>query len=172
VSAIALDAITTADAGTTAVAALRTATGKLKVVLWRLANNNVLQILHGDELVSYTHLRSGSVEAKFRTPGAVVKEGERLALAGNAGTSSGPHLHVHAVKFGANAFHLTKAEIPGVIANADSLKGPFRPMVFYGIQATTATIKPGGVAANPEFGPVRGEGFYFDPFFVAQRPPT
>lgn len=166
VSAIALDAIETSDAGITAVAALRTASGKLKIVLWRLAGNNVLQILHGDEVVTYAHLRVGSVEPEFRNPGATVNEGDRLAKAGFSGSGSSPHLHVHAVKFGADARHLSKAEIPGVINAFDTLKGPFRPLVFYGVRATSAEIKPGGPSANPEFGPVRGEGFYFDSFRV------
>jgi hypothetical protein len=49
----------------------------------------------GDGLYGmYAHLKPGSIKVK---PGDKVKRGETLALLGNSGNSTGPHLHFHVV---------------------------------------------------------------------------
>ena len=72
---------------------------------------NHFYIQHGDELVLYAHMQSG-INASLKHADAQVKAGDLLGLAGNSGSSSEPHLHIHAVKG-------TKAE-----------EGPLRPLLF------------------------------------------
>jgi hypothetical protein len=59
---------------------------------------NHFYIQHGDELVLYAHFQKGSLTSSLMNKGAVVKEGDKLGLAGNSGNSSGPHLHVHVIQ--------------------------------------------------------------------------
>ena len=59
---------------------------------------NHFYIQHGSDLVLYAHLQPGSLTQQFLQKGAVVKAGDKLGLAGNSGNSSGPHLHIHAIK--------------------------------------------------------------------------
>lgn len=63
---------------------------------------NHVHIQHGTEVVLYLHLRRGSVPERLLEVGAPVAAGEFLGRVGNSGNSSGPHLHVHAVR-GTNA---------------------------------------------------------------------
>jgi hypothetical protein len=55
-------------------------------------------IRHGTEVMLYAHLQKDSMVAQLLHVGAVVHQGDRLGLAGNSGNSSGPHLHIHAMK--------------------------------------------------------------------------
>jgi hypothetical protein len=59
---------------------------------------NHFYLQHGDHVVLYAHMQQGSLNPALLNAGAVVKRGEFLGLAGNAGNSTGPHLHVHAIK--------------------------------------------------------------------------
>ena len=59
---------------------------------------NHFYLQHGDHVVLYAHMQQGSLNPALLTAGAVAKRGEFLGLAGNAGNSSGPHLHIHAIK--------------------------------------------------------------------------
>jgi hypothetical protein len=59
---------------------------------------NHFYLQHGDHVVLYAHMQHGSLNPVLLATGAVVKRGDFLGLAGNAGNSSGPHLHVHAIK--------------------------------------------------------------------------
>lgn len=74
---------------------------------------NHFYIQHGDVIALYAHMQKGSLNGKFIKKGGVVKKGDFLGLAGNAGSSSAPHLHIHVRKE-------TSIET-----------GPFRPLVFY-----------------------------------------
>jgi hypothetical protein len=56
--------------------------------------NNEIQIDHGNGVVShYLHIQKGSVPAKFRTVGAVVKQGDQIAKVGSVGNSMTGHIH-------------------------------------------------------------------------------
>jgi hypothetical protein len=59
---------------------------------------NHFYIQHGDNIALYAHLQKGSLNPKLMTVGAMVKAGDFLGLAGNSGSSSGPHLHIHTLK--------------------------------------------------------------------------
>jgi murein DD-endopeptidase MepM/ murein hydrolase activator NlpD len=73
---------------------------------------NHFYIQHGDVIALYAHMQKGSLTDKLLKKGAEVKRGDVLGLAGNAGSSSGPHLHIHVRKE-------TTIET-----------GPFRPLLF------------------------------------------
>jgi Peptidase family M23 len=76
---------------------------------------NHYYIQHGSEVVLYAHLQLGSLPKALLVKDATVKAGDFLGLAGNTGSSSGPHLHIHAIKG-------TKPEV-----------GPLRPLPFHDI---------------------------------------
>ena len=57
-------------------------------------SGNYVTIRHGDYTVSYCHLSKSLVRK-----GAIVKPGEVVAISGNTGRSTGPHLHITA-KYG------------------------------------------------------------------------
>lgn len=61
---------------------------------------NHFYIQHGTDLVLYAHLELGSLNPQLtQSPsGAPVKTGDFLGLSDNSGNSSGPHLHIHAIK--------------------------------------------------------------------------
>ena len=59
---------------------------------------NHFYIQHGPELMLYAHLQQGSLNGDLMASEAPVKAGDFLGLAGNSGNSSGPHLHIHAIK--------------------------------------------------------------------------
>jgi len=61
---------------------------------------NHFYIQHATDLVLYAHLEQGSLNPQLtQSPsGAQVKAGDFLGLADNSGNSSGPHLHIHAIK--------------------------------------------------------------------------
>ena len=76
-------------------AALKTAGGNANCV-WCFYGGNVIVILHDANKTSgvfatrYDHLKNGSILVR---PGDKVKAGQKIAEAGSAGRSSGPHLH-------------------------------------------------------------------------------
>ena len=57
-------------------------------------SGNYIVLRHGDYTVSYCHLSKSLVRK-----GATVKPGEAVAISGNTGRSTGPHLHITA-KYG------------------------------------------------------------------------
>ena len=59
---------------------------------------NCFYIQHGPELMLYAHLQQGTLNGDLLAGGSPVKAGDFLGLAGNSGNSSGPHLHIHAIK--------------------------------------------------------------------------
>ena len=90
---------------------------------------NHFYIRHGSEVVLYAHMQKGTLNATLLKNGATVKAGDLLGLAGNAGSSSGPHLHIHAI-------HGTEAET-----------GPLRPLLFHNVFAIDpASLQPPDIA--------------------------
>ena len=75
-----------------------TQAGKDKSWTDHVGAGNHFYIRHGEELVLYAHMQSGTLPQKFLKKDAVVKAGDLLGLAGNAGSSSEPHTHIHAIK--------------------------------------------------------------------------
>ena len=75
-------------------------------------SGNHLYIQHGDEMVLYAHLQKGSLSSALLAAGAEVKAGDLLGKAGNSGSSTAPHLHVHAVQ------------------GASPESGPLRPLIL------------------------------------------
>jgi hypothetical protein len=56
--------------------------------------NNQIQVNQSDGTVAfYLHIQKGSVPAKFRTVGAVVKQGDEIAEVGSVGNSLTGHIH-------------------------------------------------------------------------------
>ncbi len=58
-------------------------------------NGNFFCIQSGEEIVLYAHMQPGTLNASLLSTGAQVQQGIFLGRAGNAGSSSGPHLHIH-----------------------------------------------------------------------------
>ncbi len=92
---------------------------------------NHFYIQHGDEVVLYAHMQEGSLNKKLLRVGAQVKAGQSLGLAGNAGSSSEPHLHIHSIKG-------TAAE-----------DGPLRPLLF----RDTFAVDPAALSFPSNAGP-------------------
>jgi hypothetical protein len=83
---------------------------------------NHFYIKHGPDLVLYDHMQPGSLSPNLMTQNAPVKAGDFLGLAGNSGNSSGPHLHIHAIK------------------GALPWQGPPRPILFRDINVIDRTV--------------------------------
>lgn len=93
---------------------------------------NKIVIRIGDELLGYFHLRQNSIPAAL-VIGAPVVAGQFIGQAGNSGSSSHPHLHMHCVKLplGETSTHL-------------------RPLLFRGIKLVERTaLDPDNFAAAP-----------------------
>jgi murein DD-endopeptidase MepM/ murein hydrolase activator NlpD len=68
---------------------LAPADGRVASVTWDQGYGRVLTINHGYGVVTrYAHLKKALVKR-----GQYVKRGETVALVGNSGRSTGPHLH-------------------------------------------------------------------------------
>jgi murein DD-endopeptidase MepM/ murein hydrolase activator NlpD len=157
VTALALTRIGENRAG----AAVRTPSGKLKIVIWRATEGNGYTILHGDEVVVYAHMQHDSLPKPLPKPGDKVKKGSVLGKVGNSGPSSGPHLHIHASKVMEDV-----SDVGKVIERyeAGKLVTAFRPMPFHGVQATLTKHAVDG--DNNWFGEVVDQGFYFEPYAI------
>jgi peptide methionine sulfoxide reductase MsrB len=83
---------------------------------------NHFYIRHGSEVVLYAHMQKGTLNPNLLMPNAPVKAGDYLGLAGNAGSASEPHLHIHAING-------TEAE-----------SGPLRPLLFHDIFAVDPSL--------------------------------
>ncbi len=83
---------------------------------WQNYNNgaagNHFYIQHGANMALYAHMQRGTLNAALLQIGKVVKKGDFLGYAGNSGSSTGPHLHIHIRK------------------ETDIETGPFRPLLF------------------------------------------
>jgi murein DD-endopeptidase MepM/ murein hydrolase activator NlpD len=153
-------------------AAIRTTSGKLKVVLFQAADGNGYNILHGNEVVSYVHLEQHSLPHPRPKPGDKVKKGAVLGRAGHSGSSSGPHLHIQAAKVtnvpdvDQNDKVAYKAYTDKVIKlfAAGKLQTAMRPMPFHGVQATLRENVIDG--DNNWFVEVVDQGFYFKNYAI------
>jgi hypothetical protein len=91
---------------------------------------NHFYIQHGSDLALYAHLQAGSLNSSLTSgphangTGAAVTKGQLLALAGNSGNSSEPHLHIHVLR----------ATVPW--------GGPLRPVPFNGINVLDLSLVP------------------------------
>jgi Peptidase family M23 len=83
---------------------------------------NHFYIQHATDLVLYAHMQPGSLNPQLLSNGAPVKAGDFLGLAGNSGNSSGPHLHIHAIKA------------------TQPWQGPPRPILFQDIFVIDRTV--------------------------------
>jgi murein DD-endopeptidase MepM/ murein hydrolase activator NlpD len=138
--------------------AVRTQTGKLKIVLWKLTEGNGYKILHGDEVVKYHHMQHESLKPLKLKPGDKVKKGAVLGKVGNSGSSDGPHLHIHAAKvIGAH----TVNEMIELEAK-DKLVTEFRPLPFHGVKATLREHSND----DDEFVEVVDQGFYYKRYAI------
>jgi hypothetical protein len=149
----------------TIVTAVRTAAGRLKVILWQYTASNLIAVLHGSEIVYHVHLRQGSIpDALLADAPVAVKRGDLLGRMGNSGSSSGPHLHIHAVRVRPELLG-DLAALRARVAAGESV-GPLRPLQFHGVQGVRrAGAKPGGGAANPVT-TFAGHGAYFESYVV------
>ena len=146
----------------TMVTALRTSTGVLKVNLYQFTDSNLINVLYGDEMMSYVHLRYGSIPDGL-VAGSPVHKGDEIAKMGHSGKSSGPHLHIH----------LTKV-YPELVQDHDKLRqaleagedvGVFRPMQWRNVQVVRkAGAKPDW--ADNAWSDVDGQGTYFEDYLV------
>jgi murein DD-endopeptidase MepM/ murein hydrolase activator NlpD len=139
---------------------VRTGSGQLKIITWFLGSGggNSLLILHGDELVLYAHMRNGSVDPAVAEVGATVKSGQFLGRAGNSGSSSGPHLHIHAVQAptGMTPQQMIEAD------EKDALDGlVYRPLPFHNAQAMRLADVKHNNQNNP-FAVLNNQGVYFE----------
>lgn len=154
-------------AQTTMVTVVRTASGLARLILWQLTGSNELRILHGEEIVTFSHLKQGSFKGKFKSLPAAVQAGQYLAQAGNSGAAAGPHLHMQAdrVRDG----YLGPANVDKLVEyirlhrSIGAITVP-RPMQFTGASAMIVekVTQPG---PNP-FGEVDGFGAYFNAYCV------
>jgi len=58
---------------------------------------NHFYVKQGNVTVLYAHMQPGTLNSSLLHVGAPVTKGTKLGLAGNAGSSTNPHLHVHAM---------------------------------------------------------------------------
>jgi len=119
------------------------ADGKVEIAGPVSGFGNHVRIQHAGYETSYSHL-SEIPEAIH--PGAEVKQGDIIALSGNTGLSTGPHLHFE--------FYLNRAAVDPLShlgselqTAAASLKGPVIATTAAGARAPGAT--PGEIAAFP-----------------------
>lgn len=116
---------------------------------------NHFYIQHGDELVLYAHLQLGTLPTSLKQADAPVAAGEYLGLVGNSGNSSGPHIHLHAIK-GTQAWQGPPRPLPfrlaGTIGQAQASGAPMTPpwvdFAGRGIPAEQALIWPGELPYN------------------------
>jgi WD40 repeat protein len=146
---------------------VRTAGGNLKIITWWIGHGggNSLVILHGNCRVLYAHFKDGTVDPKVAYPGAPVAAGQFLGRMGNSGSSSGPHLHIHASRVSS---FLTVQEAIDLEAQGALPIIAYRPIPFHGARTMRLNaIQPGG-EANPAntFSAMQGHGVYFERFGI------
>ncbi len=121
---------------------------------------NHFYIQHGENIALYAHMQKGTLNPALTQVGKVVKKGDFLGLAGNSGSSSGPHLHIHVRKETTiesgpfrpllfnTGFAISKSSFASLVSNAD-----WTPLTAHGLPGyagTRAFIWPSG--AKPFYG--------------------
>jgi hypothetical protein len=150
----------------TLVTAVRTQEGRLKVILWQYTDSNLIYVLYGNEMVCHVHLRQGSIpDALLADAPVPVERGDLIGRMGHSGRSSGPHLHIHALR----VFQHLLGDLPALRAKvaAGGTVGAFRPLQFRGVQGMRYV--QGGVEPGAGQNPVTtfdGHGAYFDTYVV------
>lgn len=66
-------------------------------------SGNHLTIQYGSEVVTYCHLKKGTIPAKLKLPDAPVKKGEMIGRVGNTGNATNPHTHIECERQSDNA---------------------------------------------------------------------
>lgn len=117
---------------------------------------NHLNIRHGGLVGLYAHMQKGSIPSKFLSKKAIVKKGDFLGYAGNAGNSTGPHLHIHVKSY--NDDNTTDGEWlrplefnNGFVIGRDNYASPFSNVAWSalnkegitGLQGKSSFIYPG-----------------------------
>lgn len=84
---------------TTLVSVIRKNDGFAKVILWQYSDNNVMRIRYGNEIVTYAHLKAGSIPPGLKPPAdnvsIPVNANTPVGEMGNSGSGGGPHMHIH-----------------------------------------------------------------------------
>lgn len=95
------------------------------ITIKEAAGNYIIQDLGGGFSALYAHLQPGSLKVK---QGDAVKKGDVIALLGNSGNTTGPHLHFHVIKgntpLGSDGvpYVIDKFAITGTAISEDSLE--------------------------------------------------
>jgi hypothetical protein len=143
----------------TCAVAVRTASGKLKLILWRQPKTNKILVLYGDECVLYAHLKKGSARVKA---GDKVKKGTRLAEVGFSGSTSVPHLHIQCNKVNIDSRSQSPAQLTDIKNETLMIpSGSPRPMLFHGVSALATSDLGHAGWENGPFVNVEDKGFYF-----------
>ena len=94
-----------------------------------------------------------------------MRKGERIGRMGHSGRSSGPHLHIHALRVRPDLLR----DLPLLcekVRRGDDDVGALRPLQFRGVATVhDLVVFPGGAAANPVT-MMDGHGAYFDTYVV------
>jgi hypothetical protein len=114
---------------------------------------NFFLIQHGDEVAWYGHLREDSLNPLFTSINATVKAGDQLALCGNTGSSSAPHLHVQVTRNGDpmplhfNGVHLV--ERAAFVSNPPG-NMPWIALSGHGLSPSTTAVWPSALRRRGE----------------------
>lgn len=133
---------------------------------------NNITIRHGTEVVTYCHLRKGSMPDALKNKGTRVSEGQLLGRAGNTGNSTNPHTHIECER--ASDFALRPLPFrSGWVIDRSKLsppggKGPWFRLQSHGICKDAVSIWPASTAPGfpvPTVG-ISMEGDWANSFFI------
>jgi hypothetical protein len=132
-------------------------------------NGNFFTIATGNETVLYAHMQEGSLNEGLLSEGTQVNTGDFLGLAGNSGSSSRPHLHIHACRTNTADHSWDDLARPMVFRNAAAVAWsslvdfddtPWARVDGLGMPTTNCAIWP---AYPPHRRPNIGEELTIDP---------